>query len=113
MSSSNLLSAAAAARACGVGRTTIMRKLATGSIPDAQQDESGKWLITFDGLKKAGFHPSGGEVPKPVDTVGQLRQELADERRRRAVAEAVAEERAAQLRDLRKVIRSLESRTEK
>jgi hypothetical protein len=117
------LTVAEAATRFGVSPTTIRRRLnekpgpdgrrRSTALPHAHQDETGVWMIPFDDLEvaqfKAGPHvdssvggstsrASGQRGPSPVVT-DSLRDELADARRRAAVAEAMANETRRELNE--------------
>lgn len=120
-----------AAKATGVDRRTIARKLDADAFPNAHRDvgrqgqpESGPWLIPVTdliGAKLRVHQPAGPDVPTTTDPDTDLRAELADWRRRAEVAEhrrelaehdrdaarAVATERAESLADLRFALRML------
>ena len=114
-----------AAEAAQVSRVTIRRYLEGGRFPGAEQARRGKvteWRIPIEDLLAAGLRlnaptkpdqASGpAAAPALVDgelaaEVERLRRELADERARRQVAEAVADERARALDDFRMVFRAL------
>jgi hypothetical protein len=113
-----------AASACGVNRRTIRRRLDAGAFPSAYRDEAvsqgpAPWRIPVEDLLGAGLRPHAptppteaaeGVSPGPVTAPGEverLRAELAEERARRRVAEAVAEEREKALEDARLALRAL------
>jgi len=100
-----IVTASAAARLCNVGRKTILRRLAAGKIPGAEQALDGVWRIPVSGLRAAGLDPQAGLRSTP--SLAQLQIELAEERARRVAAEALAEERIAHIRDLQSVLRGL------
>jgi hypothetical protein len=102
-----------AAEATGKSRRTIGRMLEAGELEGATKDEeSGAWSIPTEALLGAGLRL---HAPSPPDAVGdegdedeaaeddraELLAELADWRRRAEVAEAIADERAASLSDMR------------
>lgn len=114
---------AAAATATGKSRRTIGRMLDADELPGATRDDSGTWSIPADALLAAGLQLHAPSPPDPVesargpetthpesargsdaDEVAQLRAEVADLRRRAEVAEAIADERAAALADVRQAL---------
>ncbi len=111
-----MLTITEAARAAGVDRRTIRRKLDAGAFPGAVQDtEPGRggsvWRIPVTELLAAGFvlhaptPPEEPVPPAPADT--DLRAENEQLRRRAEVAEAIAEERGRALDDARLALRAL------
>jgi len=97
-----------AAKAAGVDRRTIRRRLDADDFPNAHRDTgkqgpgSGPWLIPVEDLLAAGLklhQPSGPDEPTTdtatahAETEATLRAALADAVRRADVAEAVAAER--------------------
>jgi hypothetical protein len=113
------LSAAEAARAAGVSAKTIGRALKKGKVPGAERLPSGGWALPVEGLLAAGYVLHRSE-PEPVevtpqgdpDRVRALEAEVAELRRERDVAVAVAEERAAALADVRLALRALNAGTD-
>lgn len=122
------LSVSAAARACGVSRRTIHRRLAEHAFPGAVQAEDGTWSIPVEDLLAAGLQlhapapcapiPAQGDeqgIHLPAQEVGSLRAALdaaerraADAERRAAMAEAVASERGRALAALELALRALQ-----
>jgi len=106
-----------AARAAGVSRSTVRRRLDAGDFPGAWREEERpyRWRVPVPELLAAGIDvqaPNRQEAQEPAgETVEDLRAALAVERERRAAAEALAEERAARVEDLRASLRQLEART--
>jgi hypothetical protein len=103
-----LLTITEAAKAAGVDRRTIRRRLDAGDLPNAsrgtgpQGPETGAWTIPVDDLIAAGFTLHASRPPSSVPTsparvdqseLDRLRNELAEERALRMVAEARADER--------------------
>jgi hypothetical protein len=97
-----------AAKAAGVDRRTIRRRLDADDFPNAHRDtgkqgpESGPWLIPVEDLLAAGLklhQPTGPDEPTTdaanahAQTEANLRAALSDAVRRAEVAEAVAAER--------------------
>lgn len=58
--------ASGAAKACGVGRSTVHRYLEQGRLPGAVRDDEGVWQIPLSALLSAGWTP--GRSPSTVDT---------------------------------------------
>lgn len=95
-----------AADETGVSRSTIMRKIKAGAFPNAEMIE-GTWHIPVTDLGAAGLRPGRPSPPDHegdhdgdrdhdqdmTDQVTALTIQLAEERQRRAVAEAIAQER--------------------
>lgn len=95
-----------AAAETGVSRSTIMRKIKAGAFPNATMIE-GTWQIPVTDLGAAGLRPGRPSQPDHegdqmgdrehvqdiTDQVTTLTIQLAEERQRRAVAEAIAQER--------------------
>ncbi|WP_432805287.1 helix-turn-helix domain-containing protein, partial [Escherichia coli] len=71
-----IVTASAAARLCNVGRKTILRRLAAGKIPGAEQALDGVWRIPVSGLRAAGLDPQAGLRSTP--SLAQLQIELAE-----------------------------------
>jgi hypothetical protein len=101
-----LLTVTRAAKAAGVDRRTIRRRLDGGEFPHARRDagsqgpESGPWLIPVGDLVGAGLtvhDPTGVDEAADLESaraqVDALRAALADTVRRAEVAEARAAER--------------------
>lgn len=106
-----------AANETGVSRSTIMRKIKAGAFPNATMIE-GTWQIPVTDLGAAGLRPGR---PSPPDHEGDhdgdrdhdqdmtnqvtaLTTQLAEERQRRAVAEAIAQERERTIEALTETI---------
>ena len=108
-----------AARAAGVSRSTVRRRLDAGDFPGAWREEERpyRWRVPVPELLAAGIDvqaPNRQDAPEEEpagETLADLRAALAVERERRAAAEALAEERAARVEDLRASLRQLEART--
>lgn len=106
-----------AADETGVSRSTIMRKIKAGSFPNAEMVE-GTWRIPVTDLGAAGLRPGRPSPPDHngdhdgdrehvqdmTDQVTTLTAELAEERRSRTVAEAVAQERERTIEALTETI---------
>ncbi len=127
-----LLSVSGAAKACGVSRRTIHRRLAEKAFPAATQDHDGTWRIPVDDLLGAGFHLYAPVPETPIPTqggtesahgpaqertpeVGRLRDALVEAERRlgtaehRAnLAEAIAAERLRTIDTLSTALRALQ-----
>jgi len=122
-----------AARYCSVSKSTILRALNSGKLPNAKR-ENGAWKIPIDDLLAAGFRPDriGGpqvgqdrSVDRSAATEGgpqvdqeliDLREQLREEQTRRQLAEQAlehAQERAKMLAqnldDVRATVRILEA----
>jgi hypothetical protein len=96
-----------AAKAAGVDRRTIRRRLDAGDFPNARRDDgkqgpdTGPWLLPVEDLLGAGLTlhaPTEPDELTPADTpdpseVEALRAEVVELRTRAQVAEAVAAER--------------------
>ena len=96
-----------AARASGVDRRTIKRRLDAGEFPNAHRRPTGRgpgtgpWLVPLDDLLAVGLRPDVGRArghpirggPQPPGPELRLRAALADAERRAEVAEALAAER--------------------
>ena len=123
-----------AAVASGIDRRALTRQLNDGAFPNAFRERSaegvakGPWLIPVDDLVAAGIAldeprvgnhngttpskeqssvgPSATELRAELDAV---RAELAEERGRRRVAEALAEERATAIETLRDALKTMEA----
>lgn len=111
-----------AAAACRVHRVTMQRKVREGLFPNAEKDAAGRWLIPVGDLEAAGLEPNRPQRPEDAphefptsatrpdgERVQELVRELFDERRRREVAEAIAQERLERIDDLRAALRLLEA----
>ena len=96
-----------AARASGVDRRTIKRRLDAGEFPNAHRRPTGRgpgtgpWLVPLDDLLAVGLRPDVGRArghpirggPQLPGPELRLRAALADAERRAEVAEALAAER--------------------
>lgn len=60
-----MFTASSAAKACGVGRSTVHRYLDQGRLPGAEQDAEGVWQIPLSALLSAGW-TLGRSTPSPV-----------------------------------------------
>lgn len=112
-----------AARATGVDRRTLRRQIDDGTFPGAYREETargpdtGSWRVPIADLAAAGHtvaeisrEPRAARSLKPAEAaleIEALRAELAEERTLRLVAEAVAEERSAALKDARLALRAI------
>lgn len=115
------LSIRQAATIFNVSRPTLAKRLKNGAI-SGEQIEGGSWLIDASELIRAGYEPrstepirstAGKAEPDKLSTIAGgldgeaeavLRARLADAERRAAVAEALADERAARIEDLRRLL---------
>lgn len=61
-----MFTAAGAAKACKVGRSTVHRYLEQGRLPGAERDADGVWQIPLSALLSVGWTP--GRSPSVVDT---------------------------------------------
>lgn len=61
-----MFTASSAAKACGVGRSTVHRYLEQGRLPGAEQDRDGVWQIPLSALLSVGWTP--GRSAPSVDT---------------------------------------------
>lgn len=103
-----VLNLSGAVRVAGVSRSTMQRRLRDGAIPGAVRigdPDTGAWAIPYVGLVAAGMvdTTTPADTPPKVDPAAELaavRVELADERARRMLAEALAAERAERITDL-------------
>jgi len=112
-----------AARVFDVSRPTLAKRIKDGRL-SATPTEGGGWLIDpaemvragylarqegADDLAKDGQHPSGqlskiASAAVVKDELTQLRVKLAEAEQRAAVAEALAQERAERIEDLRRML---------
>ena len=110
----------------GASRSTLRRRLAAGSFPNAvNTGKTGAWEIPVSDLLAAGLRvgaPAAGwdllsergpgttvsSPPGLAERVAELEQALAVEQTRRAAAEQLAEERAGRVSDLQTALRMLE-----
>jgi hypothetical protein len=132
-----VLTVSAAARACGVSRRTIHRRLAEHAFPSATQTPEGTWQIPIEDLLGAGFHLNAPTLDTPPDAheqvmagtphaqavvngstpeVHTLRGALTEAERRIAaaegranLAEAVATERLRTIEALNLALRALQA----
>jgi hypothetical protein len=115
------------ARASGLSRRSLQEQIREGTFPNAfrqspsGRSDNGPWRIPMGDLDAAGItidesvleHDvvAAGGAPlgpdSPQDELERLRAELADERTRRIVAEALAEERALALEHTRLALSAL------
>lgn len=107
-----LWSASQAAQRTGLSRATMTRRLQAGQIPGATRDSHGHWQITPEALQAAGLDPDAGTTarassPAQDTQAHRLQVELATEQQRRAVAEALAAERADQVAYLQELLERL------
>lgn len=120
-----------AAKACGVSRITLRRRLDADAFPNAYRTdgpkgaESGPWLIPVDDLLAADFHlhrpdlggspaseiqPTGEPAAPDTDAeLSRARDELTRLRHERDLYQALAIERGDALTDLRIALRALEA----
>ncbi len=112
-----------AARASGVDRRTIKRKLDAGEFPNAHRQPTGQgpgpgpWLVPLGDLLAAGLTPDVGRVPGPPmrgssgppESELRLRAALADAVRRAEVAEALAAERERAIEAQQVALRAFEA----
>jgi excisionase family DNA binding protein len=110
------LTLAEAATRAGVSQKTLQRRIAAGRLPGAHRDSGGRWLIPDDTI--ATEFPLGGsrqdtdpEVNAMQVEIEHLREQLAEERRGRAVAEAIAAERERAIEELHLTVRALARNT--
>jgi len=112
------------ATASGIDRRTLTGHLKDGWFPNAFRETSdrgvakGPWFIPVGDLVAAGIEldgsqtvhngagPTSSELRAELDTV---RAELAEERSRRLVAEALATERATAIEHLRDALKTMEN----
>ncbi len=110
--------------ASGIDRRTLTTHLKEGRFPNAFRETSdrgvakGPWFIPVGDLVAAGIAldesqpahngagPTSSELRAELDTV---RAELAEERSRRRVAEALADERASAIEHLRDALKTMET----
>jgi excisionase family DNA binding protein len=106
-----------AAKRFNVSRPTVVKRLKNGTISGKPQDGGG-WLIDPAELIRAGYtartEPVNTGEPQPVkvtaiappdpDEMVKLKAALAAAEARAAVAEALADERAAHIADFRRML---------
>ena len=109
----------------GASRSTLRRRLADGSFPNAVNGKTGAWEIpvsdllaaglrvgapaaSWDLLSERGTDTTVSSPPGLAERVAELEQALAVEQTRRAAAEQLAEERAGRVSDLQTALRMLE-----
>jgi hypothetical protein len=104
-----VLSLTEAAFVTGRDRSTLRRYLEAGRFTTAYHDAGGGWRIPIVDVLSAGLLVRAPrEDPDRLETaLERLRAENAELRRRLDVAEALANERAARIRDLRLSLRML------
>jgi hypothetical protein len=108
------LTVAEAASACRVHEATIERAAEAHRFPNAyHRAKDGAWLVPVGDLSAAGFpvSPFGGRTPVAAgreenDATPDLQAELAEWRRRAEKAEALAEERARTIEQLKRALGS-------
>jgi hypothetical protein len=112
-----------AAVASGVDRRTLQQHINDGVFPNAYRQQTAKgaatgpWFIPLGDLDAAGLaldasriQPARPVAPRGMEAeLDALRAELAEERTRRLVAEALANERATALEHARIALRALEA----
>ena len=117
------LSQGEAARACGVSQATLRRARRSGRLPGATQSDDGGWRIPVSDLLGAGFsmdrvtpdttgdggHDTAQEGGAALE-IADLRRMLSESERARAVAEALATERAREIERADRMLRLLEAR---
>lgn len=114
------LSLRQAAEQFEVSRPTLSKALKSGKI-SGEQDEGGTWHVDAAELARV-YKRRGAEVgnlpgkntgdlsipnkglPDNFDKVSELQKQLAEAEKRAAVAEALAEERAQRIEDLRRLL---------
>lgn len=110
----------AAAKAAGVHRNTIRRRLDRGEFSNRfrERDDEGRegpWLIPTEDLLAAGFRlhapsaPDSAPPPETLDELQALRAENLELRHRAEMAEALARERDRALELAERALRALES----
>ena len=112
------------ADASGIDRRTLTNQVKDGRFPNAFRETSdqgvakGPWFIPLEDLVAAGITLDGPPARAPEVTLtpeavraelDTVRAELADERSRRRVAEAIAAERATTIEHLRDALKTMES----
>ena len=105
-----------AARAAGMHRNSIRRRLDAGQFPNAHKNPVGVVEIPLDDLLAAGLElnkpapPAPAvqppETPEPAE-VDRLREQVQELEHRAELAEALASERERALEDLRVALRAL------
>jgi hypothetical protein len=111
------LSITEAAKAAGVDRRTIRRRLDADAFPNAYRDPTeGSWRLPVADLLAAGITlhaptppdaQAENEPAPPPDELAELRAAVTEWRRRAEVAEALANERAERVADLRTALLAL------
>lgn len=71
-----MFTAAGAAKACKVGRSTVHRYLEQGRLPGAERDADGVWQIPLSALLSVGWTPG-----RPAPTVDDARERDRDKTR--------------------------------
>lgn len=111
----HLFSATQAATACGVSRTTIVRKIESGDIAGATKSDTGAWEVPLSGLLAAGYRPGEPTPPEQVQEpeqpeesaevkIARLEGEVALQRAMREAAERIADERLDRIGELRRAL---------
>ena len=72
-----MFTAAGAAKACKVGRSTVHRYLEQGRLPGAEQDADGVWQIPLSALLSVGWTP-GRSAPSVDDAREHVRDKTRD-----------------------------------
>lgn len=120
MSSDNkghTFSATQAATACGVSRTTIVRKIESGAITGATRGEDQAWQVPLSGLYAAGYRPGEPSPPEHVEEdqdaqhaeqsaavrAARLEGQLEAERAWREAAEQRARDLERHMRDVERL----------
>lgn len=115
------LSVRAAAAQFDVSRPTLSKWLKSGKISGERlpEEQGGGWLIDPAELIRAGVQPRGADLVKDAaqdpdkltafdkglqGELATLREALAEAEKRAAIAEALAQERAERIEDLRRML---------
>lgn len=114
------LSLRQAAEQFDVSRPTLSKALKSGKV-SGEQDESGTWRVdtseltrvysrrdadpdNLTGKRTGNLSTENKGLPVNLDEVSELKKKLAEAEKRAAVAEALAEERAQRIDDLRRLL---------